>query len=839
MAERFTAAQGDVVWTTNTGRVEADIEGLRRRHNEAVGSMSTAALRATAAQAQLDRALAKHGPTSTQAVRAEIAYRNAIDKSTTEVRQHTAALEQQERHYGRVARGALAGTGALRGLGRSVAFASSSFLGGFGLTYAIKTSIDAAEEQLHTTRAVRAQLEAAGVSWDVYGRRIEAAATSMARLGIQDDVAERAFVTLFRATGNVTKAIDDLQLTADIAAARHLDLEKAAQLVAKVEAGNVGLFRRAGLAIDKNATSEEALAVARQKFAGQAVANAKAQDVFNASLDQSEEVIGGALRPELERLFRDAGAYLDRLNRTGELQRDVNKAVRTGGEIIHGVGDAVEIGVRAFGKLNKITGGTRHSFELLTGLFILKKLGVLGLAARGVGAAVSGVGASAVRAEAQTAVATGAMVKEWEAVGAAAAAAGAAQAKASAVTPVPGAGGFNRKKALGLLVRGGVSYFVAQQIVDTLQPGTGFDFSSRIDDPGGPGTPTAAGRPDRVVWRGTGKYRDVRVIQNAAGGFYIGFLRGGRLGKVFGPYKSVNAALYAFGISIGVAPQSDVKTGGYGGGDTGPAPKPKKHGPSLALQFQRAEERQARAEAAGDTAGQRAALEDERAIVQRQIAGERDLKKRTDLYRQLATVNQQIDALDADAAAKSKAANDRRAAAARKRAAEAKKAAKARHDAIRAGLALDERKLQNAQTRAELTKTLADDKKTADALIAFYRRESHDQRLTAAEREAYVSKALSAEKAKRAKSKKQTGSAADFYSEAAREFALYGSNIAGPGGVLSGQDERGALGHRIVAALESIDRHAQQTARHTRTVAREHGPRPIGEARTAAAFGYS
>ena len=74
--------------------------------------------------------------------------------SIAQVRREATAAEHD---LGRLSRGALAGSGVFRGLGRSVAFASAGFLGGYGLTAAISGAFG----ELEKGQAVSAQTTAA------------------------------------------------------------------------------------------------------------------------------------------------------------------------------------------------------------------------------------------------------------------------------------------------------------------------------------------------------------------------------------------------------------------------------------------------------------------------------------------------------------------------------------------------------------------------------------------------------------------------------------------------------------------------------------------------------
>ncbi len=95
------------------------------------------------------------------------------------------------------------------------------------------------------------------------------------KLAFADDELRDSLNDLVTATGSLEKA-QTLQSTAmDLARAKNISLETATKLVGKVNAENIGVLGRYGIAIDKNATAEEALAKIREKTAGQAEGYAK------------------------------------------------------------------------------------------------------------------------------------------------------------------------------------------------------------------------------------------------------------------------------------------------------------------------------------------------------------------------------------------------------------------------------------------------------------------------------------------------------------------------------------------------------------------------------------
>lgn len=286
--------------------------------------------------------------------------------------------EKATRRFGqqtdRTFRGVVAGSGAFRSLGRSVAFASSAFLGGVGLSAAIRSSIAAAQDQLKTNRALAAQFQAAGLDAAKYTARVNAAADALGELGIQDDEAIKAFTTLFRASGNVSGSLKNLGLVADIAAARNIDLQKAALLVGKILTGNTQVLSRYGVSVGKGATVTEALEAATAKFAGQARAAVTPQERFAVALDRTQEIIGFALLPILTRYLDKLSVWLDRMNRSGELQRRVNRVMESLAKILPRLEHGLSITADAVGKIRDAFGGWDNAIKTLGLLVLLSKL---------------------------------------------------------------------------------------------------------------------------------------------------------------------------------------------------------------------------------------------------------------------------------------------------------------------------------------------------------------------------------------------------------------------------------------------------------------------------------
>lgn len=124
---------GDIQLSVDRSYVP-ELEQARQNVRAAFQGMSDDAIKFANAQDRYDRALKASNGRVTASVRsAELNLRKvqaeASKASSTVVRssnESAAAIGREERAFGRLSRGAIAGSGVLRGLGRSIAFASTS-----------------------------------------------------------------------------------------------------------------------------------------------------------------------------------------------------------------------------------------------------------------------------------------------------------------------------------------------------------------------------------------------------------------------------------------------------------------------------------------------------------------------------------------------------------------------------------------------------------------------------------------------------------------------------------------------------------------------------------------
>jgi len=238
-----------------------------------------------------------------------------------------------ERNVERGGRGAAVAALRFRGLGRAVAFASSSFLGGYGLAYALTSTVKAAEESQRVLGQTRVAVERAGLSWRVYRQHIEEVSKATSQLsGFDDERLLGTFNTLVRRTGDVNQALRLNALAANVARGRNIELEQASQLVLKASIGNVGALRRLGINIDKNATAYQALDLLQRKYAGSAAAYGRtaagAQDRFRVSVENLQEAIGKQLLPVISRYLNMASTWLNKSKNQKQVTDDFAAALR-------------------------------------------------------------------------------------------------------------------------------------------------------------------------------------------------------------------------------------------------------------------------------------------------------------------------------------------------------------------------------------------------------------------------------------------------------------------------------------------------------------------------------
>jgi hypothetical protein len=236
--------------------------------------------------------------------------------------------------------------------------ALKGFIGGFLAieavqkgTEIIKGFVEAGIEAQKVQADLRASVEVSGSAWSKYAEKIEQTVKSVTAMSRYDNTeVAAALERLVTTTGNAEVATSLLGNAADLAAAKHLDLGHAAEMLGRAVEGNVGVLRRMGVILDDNtkkmlaASDETTRAILLQgilndKFGGRSAAdlNTYAGQIakLKAEWHDFAEDVGKELlevfTPAIEAVIRTAKKGIDTLRDLGHTIRDVtvdNNATR-------------------------------------------------------------------------------------------------------------------------------------------------------------------------------------------------------------------------------------------------------------------------------------------------------------------------------------------------------------------------------------------------------------------------------------------------------------------------------------------------------------------------------
>jgi hypothetical protein len=302
-------------------------------------------------------------------------------------------------------RGALVGSGAFRSLGRSVAFASSAFLGGVGFVAVIKSSVEAAsnlEEQLGKSDIVFGSSAKAVEGWST---------TLVNSFGLAEEQALQtasSFGALLRPLGITGKeaARQSEQLTqlgSDLAAFYNTDVQSALDALQSGLTGQVRPLRAYGVMLSATRVNQEALLETGKKHASQLTDQEKViarlaiiykdtsqaqgnfgltskdlaqqEKILHANVRELQTALGVALVPAITHVVTKLNDWLGKSDNQKRVQDDLREAVNKTIGVIQRVSGVIQDVV---GKL----GGWHQALIILGGAF-------LGFKAVGIGSAVA------------------------------------------------------------------------------------------------------------------------------------------------------------------------------------------------------------------------------------------------------------------------------------------------------------------------------------------------------------------------------------------------------------------------------------------------------------------
>lgn len=266
------------------------------------------------------------------------------DRKLSRTYQNSAAdAKKFDRTLSQTIRGAAAGSGAFRSLGRSIAFASAGFLGVATITDVLRGSIVQASEAAATQKQLSAQFKASGLNLRDYQKQIDETSLRLSQLaGIEDDELKQAFTTAFRGSQNVSAAFAIQAAAADVARGRHINLATATIALTKAYGGQTTALRRLGVQVPATLHGLAAIQFVQARFAGQARAGTTAQERFSAAFKNFEEILGTALLPTFNKILTSLSRYLNNTENQKKIQHDATTAAHGLGTALVGVGKAFD-----------------------------------------------------------------------------------------------------------------------------------------------------------------------------------------------------------------------------------------------------------------------------------------------------------------------------------------------------------------------------------------------------------------------------------------------------------------------------------------------------------------
>jgi hypothetical protein len=375
---------------------------------------STAALeREAKAYRQIASAAEKGSREQVAATRLATQTEQRLASSLTATEHRAAALRHETTTmtgaFRGFARGATDSSERLRGLGRSIAYASAGFVGAYGLERAFTSTINVAVRAQNVIAQTQHAVSVGGQSWQKYGATIEQTTTALSGLsGFSKLDLLQTFSNLVRRTNDVNRALQLNALAANVARGRNISLQAAQSLVLKASLGMISGLRRVGLAIDKNATSTQALALLQAKYGNSAAVYSRtaagAQDRFRVAIENLQETIGTQLLPSVTKYLNKGADWLNQTQNQKRVARDLHDVLAVLKSIFEAVRTAMSV-------LNDITGSTTTTLKLLLGVFVGYKTLKLAESVAGIAASLKLVGTEAEASTGKVALLRGSLLK--------------------------------------------------------------------------------------------------------------------------------------------------------------------------------------------------------------------------------------------------------------------------------------------------------------------------------------------------------------------------------------------------------------------------------------------
>lgn len=285
----------------------------------------------------------------------------ATGETTTVTRGFSAATRTAEGDLNKATRGVLSGSGIMTRFGRSLAFASSSFLGFAIGASAIAKSITDAEDLAKAQRSLGVAIQHTGGNLRDLEPRYTAIAKAAAQFGVSQLDATTGLARATVLTGNAAAAQRAYQEALVISKATGKDFSSVLIATSKGQEGVTTSLRRYGILVKSTSSGQEQFNQVMRRFGGQAEANTTASDRLRAVLANTAASIGTELLPTFEQLAASLENWLQKMNESGRLQRDVKTITGDTVAVFKTLGQVIGI-------VDKVTGSFANTLKILVAL---------------------------------------------------------------------------------------------------------------------------------------------------------------------------------------------------------------------------------------------------------------------------------------------------------------------------------------------------------------------------------------------------------------------------------------------------------------------------------------
>ncbi len=305
------------------------------------------------------------------------------------LRKSSSATRKFDKDISHTFRGVVAGSGAFRSLGRSIAFASAGFLGGVGLTALLRSGFDEFSNMTKSAAQTAAVLESTGGIAGVTAKHVEELGKQLLNVsGIDDEVVKSGenLLLTFRNVRNVVGAGNDIfdqatKAVLDMSVAMKEDVPSAAVRLGKAlqdPIRGMTALRRVGVQFtqkqealikslvksgDVLGAQKVILRELQKEFGGSAEALGKTLpgqlNILKENVRNLAGEIAGELNPQLSKLTAQATAWIKNTQNQEKVKQAFESVVSSIGKVTGAIANVVDA-----------LGGIKSTLVIITGLWL-------------------------------------------------------------------------------------------------------------------------------------------------------------------------------------------------------------------------------------------------------------------------------------------------------------------------------------------------------------------------------------------------------------------------------------------------------------------------------------